>query len=427
VKGEKMRDKKNDWQGSSPEENSRGPAIDVNRLFRLPWTMADNAMTWLEPTRCCNITCDACFAVNDPNSHKSLLQIEKELQTLLRLRRCDAMLIAGGEPLTHPNIVEIAELVKRTRVKPIIVTNGVGLEAKLVHELKRAGVYGFTFHVDSHQSRPGWGGKNEKELNALRQTFTDMVSAEGGLVCAFNTTIFPDALEYVPDIVRWAIQNVDKVNILTLIAVRMMSPEWPFDYYVGSNKVDLTSMAYFSSNSYKNLTTADIYLEVKKVLPDFEFCAYLGGTAYSYSLKWTIGCRIGHTKRSFGNLGAKSMELLQNFSHFTRGKYLAYTKPSFQRKAKFLFLLSFLDPELRKTAKNYLLSVIRNPVWLFRKLSTQSINILQPLDILPTGEEDACDGCPNKTYWEGRLVSACRLDDYIQFGAPVHVVPRPNA
>ncbi len=405
-------------------ENSGIPAINVNKLFRLPWTTADNAMTWLEPTRCCNITCDACFAVNDPKSQKSLLQIENELRALLCLRRCDAMLIAGGEPLTHPHIVEITEMVKNAQVKPIVVTNGVGLDASLIHELRGAGAYGFTIHVDSHQARPGWEGANEKELNALRQSFADMVSAEGGLVCAFNTTIFPDALEYVSDIVRWAINNIDKVNILTLIAVRMMSPDWPFDYYVGADKVDLTSMAYFSGNHYKNLTTSDILQEVKKVLPDFELCAYLGGTVFSHSLKWTLGCRIGHRKKSFGNLGARSMELLQNFSHWTRGKYLAYAKPSLQNKAKFLFLLSFLDPELRKTAKKYLSSVMINPVWLFRKLSSQSINILQPLDILPTGEEDACDGCPNKTYWEGRLVSACRLDDYLRFGGPVRVVPK---
>ena len=66
-------------------------------LFRLPWTASDNAMVWLEPTRECNITCDACFHYNAPNSRKSLEEIEKELKTVLRLRKCDAVLIAGGE------------------------------------------------------------------------------------------------------------------------------------------------------------------------------------------------------------------------------------------------------------------------------------------------------------------------------------------
>jgi MoaA/NifB/PqqE/SkfB family radical SAM enzyme len=334
------------------------------------------------------------------------------------------MLIAGGEPLTHPQIINVTKIVKEHNVKPVIVTNGVGLDTSLVQELKRAGAYGFTIHVDSHQSRPGWEGKNEKELNELRQYFSDMLNKEGGLVCAFNTTIFPDTLKYVPDIIRWAAQNIKKVNILTLIAVRMVGPDWPFDYYVDKRKVDLSKMAYFSSNNYKNLTTLDIYKEVKKVLPNFELCAYLGGKVLPHSLKWTLGCHIGTSKMSFGCMGARTMELLQNLHHFMKGRYLAYTNPSLNRKAKLLVPFSLFDSEIRNTARNYFLSALKNPILLFKKLYTQSINILQPVDILPDGEEDMCDGCPNKTYWKGKLVSACRWDDYEKFGAPVHLVPK---
>ena len=404
--------------------NSDEFQIDAKKLFRLPWTMADNAMTWLEPTRKCNITCDACFAINNPESEKSLSQIEKELQTLLRLRRCDAMLIAGGEPLTHPHIVEITRMVKNHNVKPVIITNGVGLDPPLVRDLKRAGAYGFAFHVDSHQSRPGWEGKNEKELNELRQYYADMLYRERGLVCAIMPTLYPDTIKYVPDIVEWASRNIQKVNILTLIAVRMMSPNWPFDFYVGTKKVDLSGMAYFSDNEYGNLTTLDIYKEIRKVLPDFKLCAYLGGTTLPHSLKWTIGCRIGTLKKSLGNMGAKSMELLQNSYHLVKGKYLAYTKPALNRKAKFMLLFSLFDREMRRTARNYVLAAFKNPSLLIRRLYSQTINILQPINILPNGEEDMCDGCPNKTFWEGRLVSPCRLDDYIEFGTSVRPVPR---
>ncbi|HVO75582.1 MAG TPA: hypothetical protein VMT35_16245, partial [Ignavibacteriaceae bacterium] len=80
--------------------STAGCAIDVSNLFRLPWTAADNAMTWLEPTRQCNMHCDACFHANDNNSIKPIEQIKYEIESMLRLRKCDAMLIAGGEPLT---------------------------------------------------------------------------------------------------------------------------------------------------------------------------------------------------------------------------------------------------------------------------------------------------------------------------------------
>ncbi len=398
--------------------------INTEKLFRLPWTMADNAMTWLEPTRQCNITCDACFATNDPTSQKSLSQIEAELSIMLQLRRCDAMLIAGGEPLTHPKIVEITQIVNNHNVKPVIVTNGIGLNRHLLKDLKKAGAQGFTFHVDSHQTRPDWEGCSEKQLNELRQHFADMLYDEGNLTCAFNTTIFPDALEYVPDIVEWAIQNINRVNILTLIAVRVIGPQWPFDFYRGGTKVNVSALAYHSETDYRSIRTWEIFQQVKKVIPDFELCAFIGGTALPHSPKWTLGCHFGISGKIFGSLGAKSTELLQNFHHFFKGSYLAYTKPSMNRRGKLLVLFGLFDAELRKAFKRYFRAGLKNPSLFFKKLYTQSINILQPIDILPNGEEDTCDGCPNKTIWKDRLVSACRLDDYKEFGGPLRPVPR---
>jgi hypothetical protein len=400
--------------------------IDTKRLFRMPWTMSDNAMTWLEPTRKCNITCDACFTINDPKSQKSLAQIKDELYTALQLRKCDAMLIAGGEPLTHPQIIDVVRMVSESNIKAQLVTNGVGISPDLLHELKMNGLYGITFHVDSHQARPDWTGKNEAELNTLRQHFADMVADEGGLVCAYNTTIFADAIRYVPDIIEWTCQNIKKVSVMTLIAERMLSPGTPFDFYAGDKKVDLSDMAFYTDMQYENLTTLDIYAEVKKVLPDFEFCAYLGGTALPQSLKWAIGCRIGSTRNRYGNIGAISMEIMQNFYHAWKGCYLAYAKPSLSRKGKLMFLFGLFDAELRKAAVNYFLQVLKNPFRLFEKLYVQTINILQPIDILRNGEQDNCDGCPNGTVWNKRLVRACHLDNFKYYGGPVHMVPKTS-
>jgi len=44
---------------------------------------------------------------------------------------------------------------------------------------------------------------------------------------------------------------------------------------------------------------------------------------------------------------------------------------------------------------------------------------MQPHDILENGEQDECDGCPNKTYWNGRLISECRKEDYLLYGRPI--------
>jgi len=398
--------------------------INPLELFRMPWTMADNSMSWLEPTRKCNITCDACFASNDPQSEKSLKQIENEVKNILRLRRFDGMLIGGGEPLTHPQIIDVVKIVKDHNLKPLLITNGVGLEPDLVHELKKAGIFGFNFHIDSHQSRPGWRGKSEKELNELRQYFADMIKKEGGLVCGFISTIFPDTVEYVPEIVRWVVQNIDRVRDLVLCVVRFLDTDGPFDYYIDDKKVNISETVYYSPRHYENLTLLDLYSGIKKVIPDFKLCAYLGGTVHSHSLKWAIGCRIGSTKKTFGNLGAKSMELIQNMHHALKGRYLSFTGPRLNRKAKIMFLLGLFDREIRKAVRNYVLAVVRNPLHLIKRLYVQKIIIEQPIDILPTGEPDMAEGCPDMTLWKDRLIQNSVLEFYLRYGGPVRIVPK---
>jgi MoaA/NifB/PqqE/SkfB family radical SAM enzyme len=158
------------------------------------------------------MTCEYCYQRNDPTSEKPLDVIAMELKAMLRLRNCDTMLIAGGEPLTHPDIVRITRLVKSLGPKPVILTNGQALTPGLASELKSAGLFGFVFHVDSHQGRPGWEGKTERELNKLRQYYADMVYEAQGLICAFNTTILPETLHEVADIVKWTTDNLHKVS-----------------------------------------------------------------------------------------------------------------------------------------------------------------------------------------------------------------------
>lgn len=120
------------------------------------------------------------------------------------------------------------------------------------------------------------------------------------------------------------------------------------------------------------------------------------------------------------------MELLQNTKHFFKGTYLAYSKPVMNRMGRSMLLFSLFDKNIRHTAAKYFKLVIRNPLLIFKRLYVQTISIVQPVDILKTGEKDNCDGCPNMTYWKGRLVTACRLDEYLKYGAPLSIMPQSS-
>ena len=63
------------------------------------------------------------------------------------------MSICGGDPLVHPDVNEIVRMSKDMGWKPIINTNGLSLTKKRLRALKEAGVFGFSFHIDTSQAR----------------------------------------------------------------------------------------------------------------------------------------------------------------------------------------------------------------------------------------------------------------------------------
>jgi hypothetical protein len=48
--------------------------IDPSNLYRMPWTSSDNAFSWLEITRRCNLQFGYCYQKNRPGSDKDMSQ-----------------------------------------------------------------------------------------------------------------------------------------------------------------------------------------------------------------------------------------------------------------------------------------------------------------------------------------------------------------
>jgi len=132
--------------------------LDKRDYYRLPWSMNDNPIAWIEVTDICNLHCEGCYR-QYITGHKSLEQLKEEVLFFMKWRNPDNFSIAGGEPLIHPQIIDLVAFIAQQGVKPIILSNGMALNPKFLHELKRAGLAGFTMHVDSHQNRPNWIGK----------------------------------------------------------------------------------------------------------------------------------------------------------------------------------------------------------------------------------------------------------------------------
>jgi len=88
-----------------------------------------------------------------------------------------------------------------------------------------------------------------------------------------------------------------------------------------------------------------------------------------------------------------------------------------------MLLLGAIDGPVRRAAARYAGSLFANPLRVFKGLHYQSITIIQPIDFLPNGLQNMCDGCPDMTLWNGELVWSCRMEELKQFGCWVRTVP----
>jgi organic radical activating enzyme len=395
--------------------------LKLNHLdyYRLPWNLTDNSISWLEPTAKCNLSCDGCYRKNE-NVHKPLDLINQELEVFTRLRKCDGVSIAGGDPLTHPDIVEIVRLVKEKNLKPILNTNGLALTPDLLTELKKAGVYGFTFHIDSKQGRPHWKDKDEIELNELRLYYARMLAEAKGISCSFNSTVYEDTMKFIPGMIKWAQEHIDIVQVMVFILYRAVNNS-NVDFYLGPKKIDMNEFVYNEEITERTDIKAEEIVElIRKDNPDFDPCAYLNGSEKPDSYKWLLTGRMGTNKKIYGYMGKKGMEIIQTFHHLLLDRYLAYSEPRLTRKGKSMLLLSPFDKGLRKTAISYL----KNPLNIFKRLHYQSVMIIQPVDFLEDGRQNMCDGCPDITVWNGQLVWSCRMEEQLKYGYNIKTYPK---
>ncbi len=396
--------------------------IKLNHLdyYRLPWNLSDNIISWLEPTSKCNLACQGCYRKNEVNSHKSLDEIKEELKVFNHYRRSDSVSIAGGEPLLHPNICDIVRLVKESGSKPIVNTNGIALTKELLHDLKEAGVFGFTFHIDSRQNRPGWKTANEIELNELRYRYARMLADEGGISCSFNSTVYEDTMKHVPEMLKWAEKNIDIVHVMVFILYRAVEND-KVDFYLGPKKIDMSKLVYNEDMPERADIKAEEIIEIfRSAYPDFDPCAYLNGSEKADSFKWLLSGRLGVKGKTYGYVGSKTMEIIQSVHHMFTNRYLSYVAPKLNKKGKSMLLLSLFDKKLRKTFWRF----FRNPINIFRRLYQQSIMVIQPVDFLEDGRQSMCDGCPDMTVWNGKLVYSCRLEEQLNYGYNLKTYPK---
>jgi hypothetical protein len=374
----------------------------------------------VEVTDTCDITCKGCYR-NQIEGHRSLEALKDDILKCKSLINCDYITLAGGEPLIYPHLIEVIEFIASQKLKPVIFSNGVKLDRTMANDLKKAGLSKIHFHVDSQQARPQWTGKNEIELNLLRQQYADLLWEIGGMQCGFHVTVYRSNMQYIPEIITWARGNLHKVQHVSFIAYRSTPISDKLAYYVNGQRLKPTELYNKTADlSEISITTEEMYRLVRENFTAATPCAYLNGSSAFDTNKFLIISNIGSHNKVFGNMGAKSVEMAQTFYHLFKGRYFAFLdNPKIGRK---VFILALFDKKIRQALQKYLSEIFRNPAIFFQGVYSQVIHLQQPNEIVD-GKLNLCDDCVNMMVYDGRVINSCQLDEYRTYGRPITVVP----
>ncbi len=397
--------------------------IDRKTLYRFPWSKTDNPGGWIEVTDVCDMQCPGCYR-SQLEGHRDLEAVYKDIVDTAALTNCDYITIAGGEPLGYPHIIDVVRFISKMKIKPMIISNGLLLTPEFALELKKAGLAKIHLHIDSAQSRIGWTGKTETELNELRQYYADMLWKTKTIQCGFHVTVFRKNLDFITPIVSWCLQNLHKVQHISFIAFRAIADDSRFRYIAEGKFVDPVDHSNGCPDPFEiSITSDEMYLNLLKTFPGLHASAYLNGTARYEINKFINIAAIGSKMNWIGVLGAETVEISQIAYHFFRRKYFAFLNSA--NVGRKVFLASIFDREVRRSFKRYAKACLENPARLFHGIYVQSIHFQQPNEV-DNGVINFCDDCPNMMAYNGKLINSCRLDEYRKYGGPIQVVKAEN-
>ncbi len=111
----------------------------------------------VEVTDHCNLECPICIVDNHYSNHMSPATFSKIVDGLIEAEgTCESIALSGGEPTTHPQILELLAIANRPEIgRIVLITNGIrlGKDRAFAQALKDMGIYvglqldGFTADV----------------------------------------------------------------------------------------------------------------------------------------------------------------------------------------------------------------------------------------------------------------------------------------
>ncbi len=116
--------------------------------MRLHHVIAGPLMAHLVVTRRCNLSCGYCYEADRTSAHVPITALRERIGHLRRLNTCFVTL-TGGEPLLHPDAVELVAHTRSLGMTPVMNSNVYPLTLERIVALGRAGLYALQTSIDN--------------------------------------------------------------------------------------------------------------------------------------------------------------------------------------------------------------------------------------------------------------------------------------
>ena len=157
-------------------------------------------------TDACNCHCPVCYASSGPRTAAAHLPVPEVLRRAAAARGhgLRRLLLIGGEPTVHPDLVEIVASVRKLGVAVTMVTNGraIGEDPALARRLKHAGLAHLNLQFDTLDRGILRQLRGHDNLETKQRAIAHAVAAK--LPFSLTVTVARPNLPEVGEIIRWA-------------------------------------------------------------------------------------------------------------------------------------------------------------------------------------------------------------------------------
>jgi len=176
---------------------------------------------WISITGLCNNNCQFCLDGGRPDKHHKSDEEIKQIILAGRDEGCSKLILSGGDPTIHPNVIEFVRFGRETGYSKIqIITNGrMFASKKFTDQIIDAGLDEVTFSIH------GYNSKIHDSLTQVPGSFKQVllgvqnVTTNPKIIINTDTCITNTNYRSLPETIRFIIEKIGimEVNLMSMV------------------------------------------------------------------------------------------------------------------------------------------------------------------------------------------------------------------